>query len=104
MKKLKIILLNQYIGAIATGYLVGRGLEAFLGAFMPAFNTLLTKFLTGTDPGRSFWNEAIRGTMISNLVLSGAYFLLAYVFALWLYDKPVENVEPEMPDKEEASR
>jgi len=95
MKKLKIMLLNQYIGAIATGYLVARGFEAFLGAFMPAFNTLLTKFLTGTDLGSSFWNETIRGTMISNLVLSGSYFLVAYIFALWLYTKPVEDAEPE---------
>jgi hypothetical protein len=39
MKKLKIILLNQYIGAIAIGYLVARGIEACVAAFMPAFGS-----------------------------------------------------------------
>ena len=57
MKKLKIILLNQYIGAIAIGYLVARGIEACVGAFMPAFNALLTKFLTGNAPERSYWTK-----------------------------------------------
>jgi hypothetical protein len=45
MKKLKIILRNPYIGAIAIGYLVARGIEACVGAFMPAFNALLTNVL-----------------------------------------------------------
>jgi fructose-specific phosphotransferase system IIC component len=98
MKKLKIILLNQYIGAIAIGYLVARGIEMCVGAFMPAFNALLTEFLTGNAPERSYWTGVVRGSMISNLVLTGVYFLIAYLFALWLYAKPVEDSEPEAVD------
>jgi hypothetical protein len=98
MKKLKIILLKQYIGAIAIGYLVARGIEACVGAFMPAFNALLTKFLTGNAPERSYWTGVVRGSMISNLVLTGLYLVSAYLFAVWLYTKPVEDSEPEAPD------
>jgi hypothetical protein len=70
MKKLKTILLNHYIGAIAIGYLVARGIEACVGAFMPAINALLTKFLTGNAPERSYWTGVVSGSMISNLVLT----------------------------------
>ena len=91
MNKLKIILLNQYIGAIAIGYLFARGIEVFFGAFMPAFNTVLTQLLTGTDLGKNYWTTTVRGQMISNLVLTSVYFLIAYTLALWLYSKPVDD-------------
>jgi hypothetical protein len=93
-ERLKILLLNQYIGAIAIGYLVGRGIEVFIGAFMPAFNNVLTQWLTGTSRN-DYWVVA-RGSMISNLVLAGLYFVIAFLFALWLYEKPVLETEPEV--------
>jgi len=95
MKRLKIILLNQYIGAIAIGYLVGRGIEVFMGAFMPTFNALLGELLTGNTPERSYWNGVVRGSMLSNLFLTGFYLLIAYTLALWLYGKPVDDNGPE---------
>jgi len=95
MKRLKIILLNQYIGAIAIGYLVGRGIEVFMGAFMPAFNASLTELLTGNAPERNYWNGVVRGSMVSNLFLSGFYLVVAYALALWLYGKPVDDNQQE---------
>jgi hypothetical protein len=86
--RLKIILLNQYIGAIAIGFLVARAIEVFVGAFMPAFNALITQWLTGTDMGKQYWSETVRGSMISNLVITVLFLLIAYAFASWLYGKP----------------
>ncbi len=90
MKKLRFVLLNQYIGAIAIGLLIARSVDVFLGALMPAFNTLLTQLLTGTSMGQDYWNGAVRGAMISNVVLTGIYLLIAYLFSSWLYTKPAE--------------
>ena len=87
-QQLKVILLNQYIGAIAIGYLIARGIEAFVGAFMPTFNTALTQFLTGEST--KSYSKVLQGTLISNLVLTGLYFAIAYFLALWLYAKPTE--------------
>jgi hypothetical protein len=98
MKKLKIILLNQYIGAIAIGYLFARGVEVFFGSFMPAFNGALTQFLTGTDLGKSYWSDTVRGSMISNLILTGVHLFVAYTLALWLYSKPVDDAESEIAE------
>ena len=93
MKQLRVILLNQYIGAIAVGYLIARGIEAFLGAFMPTFNTVLTQFLIGEST--KSYSKVLQGTLISNLVLTGLYFAIAYFLALWLYAKPPEISEDE---------
>jgi hypothetical protein len=94
MKQLRVILLNQYIGAIAIGYLFGRGVEAFLAGFMPTFNTALTQFLTGENT--KSYVKVLQGTLISNLVLAGLYFVIAYFLALWLYAKPPE-ISPDEP-------
>jgi riboflavin transporter FmnP len=93
-QRLKTILLNQLVGAIAIGYLIARGIEAFIGAFMPAFNALLTQWLTGTNLKYDS-RDMVRASMISNLVLTSLYLLIAYVFALWLYAKPVEGTDSE---------
>lgn len=100
--RLKTILLNQYIGAIAIGYLVARGIEIFLGAFMPAFNAVLSQWLTGTDMGKQYWNETVRGSMIPNLFLTTLHLLIAYGLALWLYDQPVEDTESNAQGEEES--
>lgn len=92
--QLKILLINQYIGAIAVGYLVARGIEAFIGAFMPTFNMVLTEFLSGASVARDY-RTTVRGSMISNLVLTASYLLIAYIFALWLYVKPIEETKSE---------
>jgi hypothetical protein len=90
MQHLRTILLNQYIGAIAIGYLIGRGIEAFLAAFMPIFNV----FLTQAVRGRSLVEDpfvAVRVSLISNLLLAGLYFLIAFLVASWLYAKPISD-------------
>jgi hypothetical protein len=92
-QQLKVILLNQYIGAIAIGYLIARAIEAFLGAFMPTFNTVLTQFLTGEST--KSYAKVLQGTLISNLVLASLYFGIAYFLALWLYAKRPEISEDE---------
>jgi hypothetical protein len=88
MHQLRNILLNQYIGAIAIGYLFGRGTEAFLGGLMPTVNQLLTEIVSGHRfIGSSAWTEA-RISLISNLFLSGLCYAIAYFMASWLYSKP----------------
>jgi Na+-driven multidrug efflux pump len=85
-QQIRTILLNQYIGAIATGYVIGRGIEALFAGFMPAFNTLLAEAL-----GRRFVEDpwvAARVSLVSNLILAGLYFLVAFLLASWLYSKP----------------
>lgn len=98
MKKLKIILLNQYIGAIAIGYLVARGIEACVAAFMPAFNALLTKFLTGQRTRKKLLDG--RGSRINDFEFgsNGVVSCKRVPIAVWLYTKPVEDSEPEAPD------
>ena len=96
MKRVRELLGKHYIGAIAVGYLVARGVEAFFGAFMPTFNSLLTEALTGTKVERTYWQSNVRGMMISNLVLTAAYFTVAFLMGSWLYEERVE-VE-EQPD------
>jgi uncharacterized membrane protein len=88
MHQLKTILLNQYIGAIAIGYLFGRGTEAFLGGLMPTVDELLTEIMTRHRfVGSSAWSQA-RISLISNIFLSGLYYAFAYFVASWLYSKP----------------
>jgi hypothetical protein len=89
-QKVRTILLNQYIGAIAIGYIVGRGIEALLAAFMPTFNALLTDALRG----RALVEDPFAGarlSLISNLFLAGLYFLIAFLLGSWLYAKPVSD-------------
>lgn len=90
MRQLKTILLNQYIGAIAIGYMIGRGVEASLAAFMPTFNAILTQALRG----QPFVEDPLltaRVSLISNLFLAGLYFLIAFLAVSWLYAKPVSD-------------
>jgi hypothetical protein len=83
--QIKTILLNQYIGAIAIGYLVGRGFEAFFAGIMPALNTMLTEAFRGrTYIGQEPWIVA-RVSLVSNLLLTGLYFAAAFFMASWLY-------------------
>jgi len=92
-QELKVILVNQYIGAIAIGYLIGRGFEAFFSAFMPAINSMLRQVLSGN---RELRDTTIQLYLVSNVLLTAFYFLAAYLLALWLYSKPSEatKVEP----------
>lgn len=90
MTRLKAVLLNQYIGAIATGYLLARGVEAFWGCLMPAFNAFVTQMLTGTSLGRDYWSSTVRAAMVSNITLAGLYLLSAYLLATWLYARQEE--------------
>jgi len=92
-QQLKVILLNQYIGAIAIGYLIGRGVEAFLGGFMPTLNAVLTHFVTGEST--KSYSHVLQVTLISNLVLAGLYFGIAYSLAMWIYAKSPEISELE---------
>jgi len=87
MQQVRTILRNQYIGAIAIGYLIGRGFEAFFASFMPAFNTMLTEVLRGREFVGDPW-VAARVSLVSNLVLTGFYFVFAFLLASWLYGKP----------------
>jgi hypothetical protein len=87
MQQVRTILLNQYIGAIAIGYLIGRGFEAFFASFIPAFNTILTEVLRGREFVGDPWIAA-RVSLVSNLVLIGFYFVFAFLLASWLYGKP----------------
>ena len=86
MTRVKTILLNQYVGAIAIGFIVGRGIEAFVAAFMTPFNAVLTEALGGKLGEDSL--AATRTSLISNLVLAGLFFLVAFLLASWLYAKP----------------
>ena len=58
---------------------------------MPAFNAILTEALRG----RPFVEEnpwmLARVSMISNVVLAGGYFVIAFLLASWLYAKPDSN-------------
>jgi hypothetical protein len=94
-QELKVVLLNQYIGAIAIGYLIGRGFEAFFAAFMPAINSMLRQVLSGN---RELHDTTIELYFISNVILTAFYFLVAYLLALWLYSKPPEAKQPEPID------
>jgi len=91
-QELKLILLNQYIGAIAIGYLIARGFEAFFAAFMPAINSTLRQFLSGA---REVNDITLKEYLFSNLVLTAFYFFAAYLLALWLYSKSSDAHEPE---------
>jgi hypothetical protein len=86
MTQVKTILLNQYVGAIAIGFIVGRGIEAFVAAFMAPINAVLTEILGGKLGEDSV--VATRASLISNLVLAGLFFLVAFLLASWLYAKP----------------
>ena len=92
-EQLKTILLNQYIGAIAIGYLVGRGIEAVVGGFMPGINAALTTILTGGSAGKDYWTGVVRGSLLSNLILSAFYFGISFLFASWLYSIPPSDSE-----------
>jgi hypothetical protein len=89
-QQIKTILLNQYIGAIAIGYVIGRGIEAFLSAFMPTFNAILTEAVRG----RPFVEDPFVGArvaLISNLFMAGLYFFIAFLLGSWLYAKPASD-------------
>ena len=90
MHQVGTILRNQYIGAIAIGYLIGRGFEAFFASFMPAFNTMLTEVMRGREFVEDPW-VAARVSLISNLFLTGFYFVFAFLLASWLYWKPIAD-------------
>ncbi len=92
MQQIRTILLNQYIGAIAIGYLIGRGFETLFGSFMPAFNTKLVLVLGSGTYGEDLWTNA-RVAFISNLVLASIYFFTALLLALWLYGESSNNTK-----------
>ncbi len=96
-EEFKLILLNQYIGAIAIGYLIARGFEAFFGAFMPAINSVLRHLLSGTREVRDI---TLQEYLFSNLILTAFYFMAAYLLALWLYAKP--SIDHELDAVEES--
>ncbi len=86
LKKFRAILLEHYIGAIAIGYLIGRGFEAFFASFMPILNIKLTEVVGG----RRLIDEALtnaRISLISNLILTAFYFFAAFLLAVWLDEK-----------------
>jgi hypothetical protein len=97
---LKAILLNQYIGAIAIGYLIGRGFEAFFAAFMPAINSMLKQVLSGN---RELRDTTIQLYFVSNVLLTAFYFLAAYLLALWPYSKPSAATEAEPIDNSDSA-
>ncbi len=99
-QQLKVILLNQYIGAIAIGYLIARGFEAFFAAFMPAINSMLRQVFSGN---RELRDTTIQLYFISNVTLTAFYFLVAYLLALWLYSKPSEGTEAETIDRHDSA-
>ncbi|HXZ39863.1 MAG TPA: hypothetical protein VEG68_03920 [Terriglobales bacterium] len=94
MSQLRAVMLNQYIGAIAIALLVARSIETFVGAFMPAFNALLTQLLTGASMGKDYWSGTVRGSMISNIVLTGIFLLIAYLLSSWLYAPTGKEAAP----------
>jgi hypothetical protein len=101
MRQFKAILLNQYIGAIAIGYIAGRGVEAILSAIMPTMNVMLTETLSNRRVVEDLWSTA-RLSLVSNLILGGMYFFVAYLLGLWLYSKPEESASSG-PDINEGS-
>jgi len=81
---LKEVLADSYIGAIATGYIIGRGFESLFSAFMPAINVILAEAFTSRRLAEDPWASA-RFSFISNILLTGMYFAVAYLLGSWLY-------------------
>lgn len=83
MQSLHKLLRSHYIGAIATGYLLARGVEALIGAFMPALNAVISKAVVGsTAPGLE---KALQASFVSNTLLAAVYFATAYLLGTWVY-------------------
>jgi hypothetical protein len=92
-KKWKDILTSHYIGAIATGYVIGRGFEALFAAVMPVVNVMLAEILGNGRFTEDRWSNA-ELSFISNIFLTGLYFVTAYLMGRWLYKSP-EDVGPQ---------
>ena len=90
MERLKAILVKQYIGAIATGYIVGRGVESGFAGIMPAVNLILAEALGNPRQSETIWSNVLF-SFFSNFLLAGMYFLVACIFALWLYSDRVKG-------------
>ena len=102
MQQIRRLLLTQYIGAIAIGYLLGRGTEAFFAAFMPILNTILAGAFRDREFMRDPW-PAVRVSLIANLALTFLYYFFAYVFASWLYPgsvAPAQTSESRDPNQQ----
>ena len=104
MKRIREVLRNEYIGAIAIGVLLASAITGLIGALVqPVFFYLESKprpsSVFATEPAQHFpWL-----TMISGLVPVALYFLVAYLLLRWLYLRPDVRAERESGEDQSDS-
>jgi len=88
MEKIRLILLSESIGAIATGFLLAQAVIALVGAFITTGEFLLmnrnaSQSVLYNQPRTPTW-----AALIVSLVSAGLYSLAAYLLIRWLYMRP----------------
>jgi ABC-type branched-subunit amino acid transport system permease subunit len=96
MKKIREVLLNEYIGAVAIGVILASAVSSLIGVVVQSVAFFWeSKHRTSSifESSQPFpWS-----TLLAGLVPVALYFLAAYVLLRWLYLRPEvpANVESE---------
>ena len=108
MKRIREVLVNEYIGAVAIGLILASAITGLIGVVVQTlalYWNIRHEAHSIFEPARSIpW-----GNLISGLVPVALYFLAAYVLLRWLYlrrDVPAklesEQVQPDSSAKDDV--
>ncbi len=100
MKRIREVLLTQYIGAIAIGLIMAQAVIVFIGGLMNAVATYWAMLQSGRsvfsgNPGFPWTNIALSS------VSSALHFGVAIVFVRWLYGGPKVESDSSTPGDSE---
>ena len=104
-ERLRRVIVESFVGAIALGWLLAQGVVRFVGTFtMPVTNWIVRSEccgLTGTPaPQIHFSLLDAFGELLRSFVL----LLVWYVLLRWLYYRPLTNESSDpVPDHEQAA-
>ncbi len=87
MKRIKEVLLTQYIGAITIGFLLAQGIGSLISLLLQPVAWYLGRhsYFGGTEQAYP-WTSAFLPSLAAVLL----YFLVVYAFLRWLYWRPSE--------------
>lgn len=104
-ERLRRVLVESYVGAIALGYLLAQDVLHFVGVFSAPVTVWATRkdlgeLMASAHPGSGFPFRDSMAQLSSFLLL----LLLWYVLMRWLYFKPISVGSPAEPPAQQATR
>jgi len=101
MKKLREILLTQYIGAITIGLVLAQSIFGFVNAFVQAGATYIAlrqaRSVMARVPGFSWQN------FITSMVTVFLYAVICFLLIRWLYSDPAVEAKEDSASPSEAT-